>query len=120
MKKIFTILIFTGISLSAFAQLNIDQYFYIGRSRIYFGNYVSAIENLNIVIKLRPNLPEPYYFRGMAKHYIDDYRGAKNDYDKALDIKPFYPEAYMYRGMANYELKIVFAFFFAIKLCRSV
>jgi len=105
MKKIFTILIFTGISLSAFAQLNIDQYFYIGRSRIYFGNYVSAIENLNIVIKLRPNLPEPYYFRGMAKHYIDDYRGAKNDYDKAIDIKPFYPEAYMFRGMANYELK---------------
>jgi len=105
MKKIFSILLLTVISLSAFSQLNIDQYFYIGRSRIYFGNYVSAIENLNIVIKLRPNLPEPYYFRGMAKHYIDDFRGAKNDYDKALDIKPFYPEAYMYRGMANYELK---------------
>ena len=105
MKKSFTILIFTIISLSAFPQLNTDQYFYIGRSRIYFGNYVSAIENLNIVIKLRPNLPEPYYYRGMAKHYIDDFRGAKNDYDKALEIKPFYPEAYMYRGMANYELK---------------
>jgi tetratricopeptide (TPR) repeat protein len=105
MKKTFTILLFLIISFSAFPQLNIDQYFYIGRSRIYFGNYVSAIENLNIVIKLRPNLPEPYYYRGMAKHYIDDFRGAKNDYDKALDIKPFYPEAYMYRGMANYELK---------------
>ncbi len=105
MKKSFAIFIFTIISLSAFPQLNTDQYFYIGRSRIYFGNYVSAIENLNIVIKLRPNLPEPYYYRGMAKHYIDDFRGAKNDYDKALEIKPFYPEAYMYRGMANYELK---------------
>jgi len=105
MKKFFAILIFTIISISAFSQLNTDQYFYIGRSRIYFGNYVSAIENLNIVIKLRPNLPEPYYYRGMAKHYIDDFRGAKNDYDKALEIKPFYPEAYMYRGMANYELK---------------
>jgi len=105
MKKIFTLLFLTVISYSAFPQLNIDQYFYIGRSRIYFGNYVSAIENLNIVIKLRPNLPEPYYYRGMAKHYIDDFRGAKNDYDKALEIKPFYPEAFMYRGMANYELK---------------
>ena len=105
MKKIFAILFFTISSLAAFPQLNTDQYFYIGRSRIYFGNYVSAIENLNIVIKLRPNLPEPYYYRGMAKHYIDDFRGAKSDYDKALDIKPFYPEAYMYRGMANYELK---------------
>ena len=105
MKKTFVLLFLSIISCSAFSQLNTDQYFYIGRSRIYFGNYVSAIENLNIVIKLRPNLPEPYFYRGMAKHYIDDFRGAKNDYDKALDIKPFYPEAYMYRGMANYELK---------------
>lgn len=63
---------------------------------------MSAIENLNIVIKIKPYLPEPYFYRGMAKHYIDDYRA---DYDKAIEIKPFYPEAYMYRGMANYELK---------------
>ena len=105
MKKIFAIFLLTVISWPSFSQLNTDQYFYIGRSRIYFGNYVSAIENLNIVIKLRPNLPEPYFYRGMAKHYIDDFRGAKNDYDKALEIKPFYPEAFMYRGMANYELK---------------
>lgn len=105
MKKLIALFLLMIISWSAFSQLNTDQYFYIGRSRIYFGNYVSAIENLNIVIKLRPNLPEPYFYRGMAKHYIDDFRGAKADYDKALEIKPFYPEAYMYRGMANYELK---------------
>ncbi len=105
MKKSFISFLLAMISLSAFSQLNTDHYFYIGRSRIYFGNYVSAIENLNIVIKIKPHLPEPYFFRGMAKHYIDDFRGAKADYDKAIDIKPFYPEAYMYRGMANYELK---------------
>jgi tetratricopeptide (TPR) repeat protein len=105
MKRIFIVFLIAVISLPAYSQLNIEQYFYIGRSRIYFGNYVSAIENLNIVIKLRPNMPEPYFYRGMAKHYIDDFRGAKIDYDKALYIKPFYPEAYMYRGMANYELK---------------
>ena len=105
MKKTLVIFLLSALSFPAFSQLNLDQYFYIGRSRIYFGNYVSAIENLNIVIKLRPSLPEPYYYRGMAKHYIDDFRGAKNDYDKAIEIKPFYPEAYMYRGMANYELK---------------
>ena len=89
MKKIIALLLLSALSFPAFSQLNLDQYFYIGRSRIYFGNYVSAIENLNIVIKLRPSLPEPYYYRGMAKHYIDDFRGAKNDYDKAIDIKRF-------------------------------
>jgi tetratricopeptide (TPR) repeat protein len=105
MKKFIMALLVMCCALPGFSQFNIDQYFYIGRSRIYFGNYVSAIENLNVVIKLRPNMPEPYFFRGMAKHYIDDFRGAKRDYDKAIEIKPFYPDAYMYRGMANYELK---------------
>jgi tetratricopeptide (TPR) repeat protein len=106
MKRIY--LSFTLLLLSFFSsysQLNTDHYFYIARSRIYFGNYVSAIENFNIVIKLRPYLPEPYFYRGMAKLYIDDFRGSKSDFDKAIEIKPYYPEAYMYRGMANYEMK---------------
>ena len=105
MKRIFLVFTLFLISLTSFSQLNTDHYFYIARSRIYFGNYVSAIENFNIVIKLKPHLPEPYFYRGMAKLYIDDFRGAKADFDKAIDIKPYYPEAYMYRGMANYEMK---------------
>ena len=79
------LLLFSGFS--AFPQLNTDHYFYIARSRIYFGNYVSAIENFNIVIKLKPYLPEPYFYRGMAKLYIDDFRGAKADFDKAIEIR---------------------------------
>jgi len=105
MRRIFLAFILLLSSFFSFSQLNTDHYFYIARSRIYFGNYVSAIENFNIVIKLRPYLPEPYFYRGMAKLYIDDFRGAKADFDKAVEIKPYYPEAYMYRGMANYEMK---------------
>ncbi len=105
MKRIYLAFILLFSSLFSFSQLNTDHYFYIARSRIYFGNYVSAIENFNIVIKLKPYLPEPYFYRGMAKLYIDDFRGAKADFDKAVEIKPYYPEAYMYRGMSNYEMK---------------
>ena len=98
MKRIYLIIILLLSSIFSFSQLNTDHYFYIARSRIYFGNYVSAIENFNIVIKLRPYLPEPYFYRGMAKLYIDDFRGAKADFDKAIEIKPYYPDAYMYKG----------------------
>ncbi len=105
MKRIYIVITLLLSSLLSFSQLNTDHYFYIARSRIYFGNYVSAIENFNIVIKLKPYLPEPYFYRGMAKLYIDDFRGAKADFDKAIEIKPYYPDAYMYRGMANYEMK---------------
>jgi tetratricopeptide (TPR) repeat protein len=105
MKRISLVVTLLLSSIFSFSQLNTDHYFYIARSRIYFGNYVSAIENFNIVIKLKPYLPEPYFYRGIAKLYIDDFRGSKADFDKAIEIKPFYPEAYMYRGMANYEMK---------------
>lgn len=88
----------------AYGQLNINNYIMVGRTRIEVGNYVGAIENFNIVIKFRPQLPEPYFFRGMAKHQLEDYRGAIRDYNKAIEIKPYYPSAYINRGLAYLQL----------------
>ncbi|MCL3780830.1 tetratricopeptide repeat protein [Prolixibacteraceae bacterium JC049] len=105
MKRLVVILFFILLNASAWAQLNTDRYYNVGRSRIYYGNYTGAIENFNIVIKLKPYLHEPVFLRGVAKHYLEDFRGAIRDYNIALNIKPFYPEAYMYRAMAHYELK---------------
>jgi tetratricopeptide (TPR) repeat protein len=105
MKKFLLIFIliiqFTGLE----AQLNINHYIRVGRTRIQIGNYVGAIEYFNIVIKFKPYLPEPFFYRGVAKSQLEDFRGAIRDYDKAIEIKPYYPEAYMYRGMAYHELQ---------------
>ena len=89
----------------AFGQLNISHYIRVGQTRIQIGNYVGAIENFNIVIKFKPQLPEPYYYRGVAKHHLDDFRGAIRDYNTAIDIKPYYPDAFTNRGLAFLELK---------------
>jgi tetratricopeptide (TPR) repeat protein len=102
-KKLIIILLL--LSQIAFSQINTNNAIHTGRSRLYFGNYVGAIETFNMVIKMKPYLPEPYFYRGAAKLELDDYRGAKKDLDKALEIKPFYPDAIMYRGIANYNLK---------------
>jgi len=103
MKKITIILLL--LSQIAYSQLNTNNAIHTGQSRLHFGNYVGAIESFNMVIKMKPYLPEPYFYRGAAKFELDDYRGAKKDLDKALEIKPFYPDAIMYRGMANYHLQ---------------
>lgn len=87
------------------AQLNTTNAIHTGRSRLYFGNYTGAIESFNMVIKIKPYLPEPYFYRGAAKLNLEDFRGALNDLDKAIEIKPFYPEAFLYRGMVYYHLK---------------
>ena len=97
--------IFLLISIQSVAQLNIDHFMQVGRTRVQIGNYVGAIENFNIVIKFKPYLPEPYFYRGIAKHNLEDFRGAVEDYNKAIDIKPYYPEAYMNRGLAYLSLQ---------------
>lgn len=102
--KLRLIILFTLSSLLATAQVNINHYIQVGRTRISTGNFVGAIENFNIVIKFKPQLPEPYFFRGVAKQQLEDYRGAIADYDKAVDIKPYFPDAYINRGLAHLAL----------------
>ncbi|WP_299582212.1 tetratricopeptide repeat protein [uncultured Sunxiuqinia sp.] len=103
--KIKLSLLFLLLSNLAFSQLNISHYIRVGQTRIQIGNYVGAIENFNIVIKFKPQLPEPYYYRGVAKHQLEDFRGAIKDYNTAISIKPYYPNAFMHRGLAYLELK---------------
>lgn len=104
--KRFTLILFLIIfSLNNWAQLNTNHVIHTGRSRLYFGNYTGAIESFNMVIRMKPHLPEPYFYRGVAKLNLEDYYGALNDLNKALEIKPFYPEAYMYRGVTFYNLQ---------------
>lgn len=105
MRRILLMIFLTANVYTLTAQLNINHYIRVGRTRIQIGNYVGAIEYFNIVIKFKPYLPEPYFYRGIAKHYLEDFRGAIRDYNEAISIKPFYPEAFMHRGMAYHELQ---------------
>ncbi|MFV0554781.1 MAG: tetratricopeptide repeat protein [Mangrovibacterium sp.] len=91
---------FLFLSLMVSAQVNIGHYIQTGRVKLGTNDYVGAIENFNIVIKFKPQLPEPYFYRGNAKHMLDDYRGAIADYSTAIEIKPYYPQAFEYRGHA--------------------
>lgn len=99
------LLLFLATVFQSQAQLNINHYIRVGRTRISIGNYTGAIEYFNIVIKFKPHLAEAYLYRGTAKHSLEDYRGAINDYNKAIEIKPYYPRAYNNRGMAYHNLK---------------
>lgn len=105
MNKVLLIVLMMPLFLVAEAQLNINYYMTVGRTRIQVENYTGAIEYFNIVIKFKPHLAEAYLYRGIAKHQLEDYRGAIQDYDKAIEIKPYYPQAYMNRGMAYHNLK---------------
>ena len=80
MKKFGVIIFFCLATLGVSAQWNTANMLRVGKSAIMFDDYVSAIENFNNIIRIKPYLSEPYFFRGLAKLNLDDFEGAIRDY----------------------------------------
>ena len=87
------------------AQFNTDRLVMIGRSALYYEDYVLSIQYFNQAISQKPWLYEPWFFRGVAKYYLDDYRGAENDCTEAIERNPYVVSAYELRGLCRINQK---------------
>lgn len=106
MRRLFIILLLGILGpLPVTAQWNTASMLRMGQNAIYFDDYVSAIDNFNSIIRVKPYLSEPYFFRGLAKLNLDDYEGAIQDFSQAIELNPNYFHAYMYRGVASNGMK---------------
>lgn len=94
------LLAFAGAG-SLFAQINTDRMMTVGRSALYFEDYVLSIQYFNQVINAKPYLNEPYFLRGVAKLSLEDYAGAENDCSRAISINPYVIDCYQVRGLAR-------------------
>ena len=83
------------------AQINTDRMMSMGRTALYFDDYVLSIQYFNQVINAKPYLAEPYFFRAVAKLSLEDYRGAEQDCSNALSRNPFVVNCYQVRGLAR-------------------
>lgn len=105
MKKTILIGLLFFPSLLCFGQWNVNNILQMGKSAIFFDDYVEAIDKFNNIIRIKPYLPEPFFFRGVAKLSLEDFEGAVLDCAEAIKLSPNYFYAYMYRGIAYKELK---------------
>ena len=83
------------------AQINTDRMMSVGRTALYFDDYVLSIQYFNQVINAKPYLAEPYFLRAVAKFYLEDYRGAEQDCNSSIGRNPFVVNAYQVRGLAR-------------------
>ena len=91
MRRTFILFAFLFLcSWRGYAQWNTNNILRMGQNAIYFDDYISAIDNFNNIIRVKPYLSEPYFFRGLAKLNLDDYEGAIQDYSKAIELNPNY------------------------------
>ena len=100
-----TIIAFTAalwmLCAPAKAQINTDRMMSVGRTALYFDDYVLSIQYFNQVINAKPYLAEPYFYRAVAKLSLEDYRGAEQDCNNALSRNPFVVNSYQVRGLAR-------------------
>ena len=87
------------------AQYKVDRLITIGRSALYYEDYVLSIQYFNQAISAKPYLYEPWFFRGVAKYSLDDYAGAEADCNEALKRNPYVVNAYELRGIARIQQK---------------
>ena len=86
------------------AQFNIDRLITIGRSALYYEDYVLSIQYFNQAISAKPYLYEPWFFRGVAKYYLDDFAGAEGDCTQAIQRNPYVTNSYELRGLCRIHL----------------
>ena len=92
-------------SHTAKAQFNTDRLITIGRSALYYEDYVLSIQYFNQAIQAKPYLYEPWFFRAVAKYYLDDFSGAERDCTEAMQRNPYVISLYELRGLCRIQQK---------------
>ena len=91
------------LTLPSSAQYNIDRLVTIGRSALYYEDYVLSMQYFNQAIAVKPYLYEPWFLRGIAKFYLDDFVGAESDCTEAIERNPYVVDIYELRGLTRIQ-----------------
>lgn len=100
-KVVFFILLF--IPFAGKAQFNTDKLVAVGRSALYYEDYVLSIQYFNQAISSKPYLYEPWFYRAVAKYYLGDYIGSERDCSQAINLNPFVVKNYELRGLVRIQ-----------------
>ena len=99
MKKLFLLLLLSGLSRLCYSQTGeFYNLYFEGNSLLVKGQFDKSIEKYNQAIKVF-DAAYVYYNRGNAYYGKKDYTNAMNDFNKAIKMNERYAEAYCQRGL---------------------
>ena len=82
-----------------------DEYLTSGLVKADQLDYIGAIRDYKMAIKINPRNDEAYYNKGIIKAELHNYKGAIEDYTKAIEIDSHYFLAYYNRAIAKSKQK---------------
>ncbi len=106
--RLLCLMLLLSLSAALSAQTDAEKVVLLGRSALYFDDYITAIRYFNQAIEARPYFSKAYYYRAYAKFTLEDYHGAETDCSQAINLNPFVTEVYKLRGLCrihNNDLK---------------
>lgn len=68
------------------------------------GDYLQALEKLNLAIQQEPGLSDLWFLRGYAKYGLDDYLGAEQDYSRSIELSPYMTDVFINRAVVRSQL----------------
>ncbi len=99
-NRLWTMVVCLSLCTTLSAQINTDRMMAMGKTALYYDDYVLSIQYFNQVINAKPYLYEPYFFRAVAKLSLEDYRGAEQDCNSSISRNPFVVNSYQVRGLS--------------------
>ena len=73
LRKVLVFILFL-VPACCFSQYNTNRLIMIGRSALYYEDYVLSMQYFNHAINAKPYLYEPWFYRAVAKYYLDDLK----------------------------------------------
>jgi tetratricopeptide (TPR) repeat protein len=83
-----------------------EAYYLSAKMHSIEGDYIGALEELNVCIAYNPNQYQYYYKRGEVYYQTGMYENSVYDYSMALDLNPEMAEVYYMKGIANLKIDI--------------
>ncbi len=90
-------------------SISAKTYFLWGNVKYDLGDYVGAIADYTMAIRLKPDDADAYYNRGNAKGRLGKHFAAISDFDITIRLNPNFSGAYNNRGIVKANLGQYFA-----------
>jgi Tfp pilus assembly protein PilF len=103
MKKLY-LLFLIAFTVSSCRKKDAQSFFETGNEAFNAREYKSAIANMTMALKLKPDFCLAYFTRACSFFSTQNYSNALTDYTNAIYCDPKYAIAYRFRGVAKIQL----------------
>lgn len=84
---------------------NLSEYYSVIKNKISDGNFQSALNSIDKILKSYPHDANAHYYKGVCNFALERYSVAIKNYSIALNLNSVFAKAYFNIGICYYMIK---------------